>query len=522
LLILKNLVNPVQGFTGFSRIIMIANQLDFDDVQGLVRFAFGSMHQAYFYLVRIKDLAAARSWLLNAHVTTARTLAPPPTTALQVAFTVEGLNALGVPSEAIEGFAPEFLSGMAGDASRSRRLGDLGRNAPSEWRWGHPDRTPHLAIMMYGQEDEMEKCEAEFKGPSWDTAFEVLERLETSHLGEVEPFGFVDGISQPTIDWEEKRKIHGDQLQYNNVVALGEFLLGYSNEYNKYTDRPLLDPSSKSAAELLPALDQPQQKDLGRNGTYLVMRQLEQDVRGLWQFVDKATGSKPGERTRLAEAMVGRAMDGSPLVPLQDKPIDGVGEDEKDRAYNQFTYDSDPAGVRCPFGAHIRRSNPRNADFPNPVKGMISHLVQTFGFGRKSIRDDLMSPTRFHRLLRRGREYGPGLSPQDALQPKPADDPERGLHFICVNANIARQFEFVQGAWLMSTKFNGLSEESDPLMGNREPVAGCPYPAYFSIPSESGLRERRSDLPQFVTVRGGAYFFLPSLRALKYFATVGT
>ncbi len=68
--------------------------------------------------------------------------------------------------------------------------------------------------------------------------------------------------------------------------------------------------------------------------------------------------------------------------------------------YNQFTFDSDPDGVRCPLGAHARRANPRNADFPNPVKGPISHLLHTLGFGRKGLRDDLMSPTRFHRLLR--------------------------------------------------------------------------------------------------------------------------
>ena len=239
-------------------------------------------------------------------------------------------------------------------------------------------------------------------------------------------------------------------------------------------------------------------------------------------FADKAAGSIPEVRKRLAEAMVGRAMNGSPLVPVLNMPIDGVGMDEKDRAYNQFTYDTDPVGARCPLGSHIRRANPRNADFPNPVKGLISHLIQTLGFGRKGLRDDLMSPTRFHRLLRRGREFGGGMSPPDALKPKAPDDPGRGLHFICLNSNIARQFEFVQGAWLMSTKFNGLSEESDPLMGNREPVQGCPFTNTFSLPREGGLRERLNDVPQFVTVRGGAYFFLPSLRALRYFATVGS
>ncbi len=475
-------------------------EVDFDDVQGLVRFGFGGMHRACFYLVRIKDVAAARSWIAAAHVTTARTLDPPPETALQVAFTYEGLKTLGVPSEVVDAFAPEFCSGMAGDESRSRRLGDVGANAPGQWRWGGPSRLPHLAIMMYGKEGAMEQCEAEFKGPSWDVAFEVLERLTTSYLGDVEPFGFVDGVSQPVVDWEGKRKIKGDQFTYSNVVSLGEFLLGYSNEYNEYTDRPLLDPSSRGASELLPALDQPQKKDLGRNGTYLVMRQLEQDVRGFWQYMDHVSGSNPEQSKQLAEAMVGRAMDGAPLVPVQLDPIEGIGKDEKDRAYNQFTYDSDPDGVRCPFGAHIRRANPRNADFPNRVKGRISHLIQTLGFGRKAIRDDLMSPTRFHRLLRRGREYGDEQS-------------EQGLHFICLNSNIARQFEFVQGAWLMSTKFNGANDESDPLLGLTKS---------FSRPRENSLRERCNDLPQFVTVRGGAYFFLPSVRALRYFATVGS
>ena len=497
------------------------NEVEYDDIQGLVRFAFGKMDGACFYLVRIKDVSATRAWLANAHVTTARTLAPPPDTALQVAFTVDGLKALRVPDDVIAGFAPEFVAGM-GEESRSRRLGDVGENAPTKWRWGWDNRTPHLAIMMYGKKDALADCEKEFKGPTWDVAFDVLDRLGTDDLGEVEPFGFVDGISQPTIDWEGTRTIKGDQLVYSNVVSLGEFLLGYSNEYNEYTDRPLLDWDSKGATGLLPALDQPQKKDLGRNGTYIVMRQLIQDVRGFWQFADQKAESNGAERRRLAEKMIGRALDGKPLLPLQNQPIDGVGPEHKDVGYNQFTFDTDPVGVRCPMGAHVRRANPRNADFPNKVTGAISHLVQTLGFGRKGLRDDLMSPTRFHRLLRRGREYGPGLSEAKALQPPEPDEGENGLHFICINANIARQFEFVQGAWVASTKFDGMSEESDPMMGNRMPVAGCPEPNTFSIPRESGLRERCSGLPQFVTVCGGAYFFLPSLRALRYFATIGS
>jgi len=132
-----------------------------------------------------------------------------------------------------------------------------------------------------------------------------------------------------------------------------------------------------------------------------------------------------------------------------------------------------------------------------------------------------MSSVRFHRILRRGREYGPGLSPSDALVPAPPDDPERGLRFICLNANISRQFEFLQNAWLMNTKFSGLTGESDPLLGNRQPIPNCPATDGFTRQEDGGLRRHISGLPQFVTVRGGAYFFLPSLRALRYFAGAG-
>jgi deferrochelatase/peroxidase EfeB len=133
-----------------------------------------------------------------------------------------------------------------------------------------------------------------------------------------------------------------------------------------------------------------------------------------------------------------------------------------------------------------------------------------------------MSSVRFHRILRRGREYGAGLSPSDALAPAPPNDPERGLHFICLNANISRQFEFLQNAWIMNTKFSGMTGESDPLLGNREPRPGCPTTDDFVIQKADGLPRRVSRLPQFVTVRGGAYFFLPSLRALRYFADAGS
>ena len=140
---------------------------------------------------------------------------------------------------------------------------------------------------------------------------------------------------------------------------------------------------------------------------------------------------------------------------------------------------------------------------------------------RPAFHDDLIASTRFHRILRRGREYGDKITPEEALKSAPAGEAPRGLQFACLCANIGRQFEFVQNAWLMSTKFNGLTEESDPLLGNRGAVGDWPATGNFSIQREGQMTRRLTRVPQFITVRGGAYFFMPSVRALRYIARLG-
>lgn len=233
------------------------------------------------------------------------------------------------------------------------------------------------------------------------------------------------------------------------------------------------------AAALHQAEDDTSRRDLGRNGSYLVVRELQQDVRGFWRFM-ATQSTDSGAVAHLAEAMVGRRMTGQPLVPGA-RQISGV--DSGDMALNGFTYDDDKDGLRCPFGAHIRRANPRTADLPGGRQGLISRLTRMLGVFHTNLQEDLIAASRFHRLLRRGREFGRFLSPEEAMLPG-APDPASGLHFICLNANISRQFEFVQNAWLMSAKFGGLNGESDPLLGNRTPhPAGVP-------PTASGYHRR--------------------------------
>ncbi len=500
-----------------STIVSQGRSVELDDMQGLVRFGYKHLTEACFFLLRVKDPAAARAWLAQAPITRAVKVDPLPQTALQVAFTSEGLRALEVATDLCEGFSAEFVAGMASDAARARRLGDVGANDPGGWRWGAGERVPHVALLLYARSGRLAGWEQEIEAQC-AAGFVRIERLSTSDTQGLEPFGFVDGISQPQVDWERKRPVRDqDQLEYSNVSCLGEFLLGYPNEYGLYTPRPLLAPQRDPIGLLPRAEDAPDQADLGRNGCYLVIRQLRQDVQRFWRELDRQADGDADLRERLAAAMVGRRKNGEPLVgPNEESVADGASPPQS--KLNAFTYQADPQGLRCPLGAHIRRTNPRNADLPPGVRGILSRLWRMLGFIAAAREQDLVASTRFHRLLRRGRTFGAGVAPAlSATQSSPGAD--TGLYFICLVANIKRQFEFVQSAWLIGNKFAGLTAESDPLLGHRLPDPGDSPTDGFSIPQADGPDRRLSGLPQFVTVQGGAYFFLPGIRALRYLAT---
>ncbi|HCI79224.1 MAG TPA: peroxidase, partial [Ktedonobacter sp.] len=320
---------------------------------------------------------------------------------------------------------------------------------------------------------------------------EVL-RLDTVDLGDIEHFGFHDGISQPVVEGMNQ----SDTAM--NTIKAGEFLLGYRNEYGLYTDRPLLKPAL-DAKGLLPCDSSGSgNADFGRNGSYLVFRQLRQDVRGFWQFLDEATKNADGSsnvdaRIKLAAQMVGRWPGGAPLVqsPDTDEPtLAGA---------NDFVYyKTDPYGYNCPLGAHVRRAHPRDSLDPQPGS------EQSLAIDKR------------HRILRRGREYGPPVDPNELLTVKKtlAEDEDRGLHFLCVNANIARQFEFIQHTWINNPHFNGLYDDADPLLG-----VHCADGSTFTMQAQP-VRKRVTHLPRFVTVAGGAYFFMPGVKALCYLASL--
>lgn len=491
--------------------------VELDDIQGLLRSGYKHLTEACFLLLRVKDSAAARAWLAQTPVTNAVKPDRPAATALHIALTSEGLRALEVAPDLLSEFSAEFVAGMASDDARARRLGDIGANDPRGWKWGTGERIPHVAVLLYASPGQLATWEQEIEAQC-AAGFTRIERLSTSALRDEEPFGFKDGISQPQLDWDRTRPVRDqDQLKYSNVSCLGEFLLGYPNEYGLYTPRPLLAPQRDPNALLPRAEDAPDQADLGRNGCYLVFRQLHQDVPGFWRELDRQAEGDANLREQLAAALVGRKRNGDPLVELDNESV--TDNDSKQHSnQNDFTYQGDPQGLRCPLGAHIRRMNPRNADLPPGPPGLLSRLCRMLGFDSAALEQDLVASTRFHRLLRRGRSFGANLiSALSSIQSSPST--ETGLHFICLVANIKRQFEFVQSAWVMGTKFAGLTAEHDPLLGHRMPAPTGSPTDEFSIPQADGPDRRLTGLPQFVTVVGGAYFFLPGIRALRYLAT---
>lgn len=460
-------------------------KIDVADVQALVLRGHGALPACAYQLLTIDDGPRAQRFLASLVGEVASGLPGARDDALQVAFTHAGLRALGLADEALAGFSRQFIEGIVGpkdpseEAShRSRFLGDLGDSAPECWAWGGP-RTPpvHLVLMQFACDEARLARRLDERRRSFAGVTEIA-TLATSPLSSTEHFGFADGISQPAIDG-----YHQTESTLHRVKA-GEFLLGYPNEYGQLTERPLIGQKHDLRGTLPLDVAGSPKRDLGRNGTYLVFRQLRQDVPAFRAALDRLTRRPDGTpdaaaQARLSAKMVGRWPSGASLVDTPDADLAGFA------GQNEFRYHlADPGGVRCPIGAHVRRANPRDALLPKP--GTESSLAVN----------------RRHRLIRRGRNYGPPLAEgaTDAL--------DRGIMFIGVNANLSRQFEFIQHSWIGDPRFTGMQGEVDPIMGTGSSNE-------FSIPMDP-VRRRCTDLPRFVTVSGGAYLFLPGLSALRF------
>jgi Dyp-type peroxidase family len=455
----------------------VAVTLDLDDIQGLVARGYGQLKAARFTLFAAPDRLAAEallSWVLP-RVTPAGPFSADA--AWHVAYTAAGLRRLGLPSGTVDQFSAEFLGGMA-DPNRSRFLGDVEESAPWRWAWGGPQLPPIDGMLLLYAVDSatLDGLQAQLR-EQLDALGITGHELDTLEYSGTEPFNFRDGISQPIIDGLPKAAA----AQWS--VPAGEFVLGYPNGYQQLTHRPLV-PASADPHRVLPRDPAGTgAADLGRNGSYLVVRQLAQDVEAFRRYTEDITrrpdgSADPAAQLAFQARMVGRWHGGAALVKSPDRDDPRLGED------NDFGYHhTDPLGLACPVGAHVRRVNPRDSLDPAP------------GTDRSLEANDR------HRLLRRGRSYGNGNG-----------NGETGLHFMCLAGNLARQFEFVQHTWLNNPTFHGLYDDADPLVGGRHPSGGT-----FTVAARP-VRRRYRDLPQFVRTRGGGYFFLPGIAALRYLA----
>jgi len=476
-----------------------APTIDVADLQGLVARGYGRHRVARYLLLGITGAAAARRWL-GSIVDEVSSAADRPdddaTPCLNLAFTWTGLRALGLPADALATFPRPMREGMV-TTHRSRVLGDDGASEPRSWRWGGPANPEvHLMVMLFAADttaldDEHARRRAAFVADG--ALAEVAEPIDGVVLSDqgTEHFGFADGLSQPIMKgWPRStRSVHPaaapPPAKWTEVNP-GEVVLGYDDNFGKPTEGPTVATTTDQGGYLgrAPWADRGR-RHLGQGGTYVVFRQLAQDVAAFDQFVQSAGEAGGLDAELVAAKLVGRWRNGAPLVLAPERP-------DQAPAGNDFGYHVDQDGLACPLGAHIRRSNPRDASVLHPERA------------RKS--------TKNHRILRRGRSYGAPLV-DPPTRPEEAADAERGLVFICLNADIERQFEFVQHTWLGNPYFAGLYGEVDPLVGNRPDGGSFTWPA-------DPVRRQVTGIPNFVTVKGGSYFFLPGISALRYLAAL--
>jgi len=207
---------------------------------------------------------------------------------------------------------------------------------------------------------------------------------------------------------------------------------------------------------------------------------LQEHVGAFREFLH-SHGKTPEERELVAAKLMGRWRSGAPLVLAPDKDDPSLGADMQRN--NDFNYkEMDPHGYAVPLGSHCRRMNPR---------------------------DTAVNMNR-RRMIRRGATYGPPL-PEDA----PDDGLERGIAAFVICGSLIRQFEFAQNVWANDKTFHELGNERDPMIGNHDGTLD------FKIPKRP-IRKTITGLPAFTTVRGGAYFFLPGLKGLRYLSSLGS
>lgn len=513
----------------------MAKQLDLYDIQGNVCKGYGryGFPKARYCFLNFQHSSSAKAFLLQLieKITTAEPWPVSdqqdqhkikPNSTLNIGFTYSGLKSLGLPSRSLKGFPVDFTMGMK---ARSELLGDTGVSAPDNWDAIWQNNQVHAWVAINGR--DLDAIEYEFsllgdlvtqhpdgvrilsgiKGPNganlpYQDASAVFENGQPTAK---EHFGFTDGIANPYFEGcgNEKSRIPGrGKLMRDGSwqpLATGEFVLGHIDEAREYPPAP-------------------EPKLLARNGTYMVFRKLHENVDTFNSYIDQISKDFNGSRDLLMAKMAGRWPDnGAPLtlaaddeekaaldarlatIQLRIKEGDRSASREMAairKSWNDFTYHQDKAGGRCPVGAHIRRTNTRG-----------SLETQEGAFNRPGALVDR------RRLMRRGLPYG-------GIDEAKSDSGEQGIIFMSIGASIERQFEFVQQQWVNYSNDFKLGNDKDPLIGSHDGKLTDKH--IIQAPQEPSSHKQPpffcTQLPRFVETRGGDYFFLPSITALRMIA----
>jgi deferrochelatase/peroxidase EfeB len=397
-----------------------------------------------------------------------------PAACFNIGLTYEGLRALGTPTESLATFPTEFIEGMT---SRALKLGDFGCSAPKNWPlpFDNPARVHMIASIYADDAAHLDRVQHQVA-----RAFSVLGSRDGRNLSfDKVFFGFTDNISQPR--FAEIRDDPDTKKANEPIDPLGTALLGYPTRFEKLVFRV------------------PDPEVLGKNGTFNAFRVLKQDAAGFNAYLDRAANqlaAHPDVDQLLApggEALIGKGLDRlgalreivsaqmcgrwrngvpygvSPDAQWPDPPV----------SLTNFDYTGDS---RCPIGSHMRRVNPRG--------GTIVQRIANY--------------TR--RLIRRGMSYGPDFDPAHP------DDQERGLLGNFIGASLGAQFEAIMCDWLnLGLQDPDITGANDPLIG-----ANTPETSWFDLTLRNEGSIRLRGFPRFVTTRGGAYTFLPSLPAIDY------
>jgi Dyp-type peroxidase family len=432
--------------------------LDLDDIQHLLLERTPGLAGRYDFL-GFDDPAAARAFVsaMVGEVASGAAVRASPERAhwVTLAFTWSGLGALGLSDASLATFPEEFRQGMA---ARAGIIGATGKNDPSHWVGGLVGPALHALVAVFARTEAERDRRRDEHARLWDRipGLRVISSLDLAAIAPEPREHF--GYRDRLSEIPIEGSGEAPQPGSGRPIKAGEFFLGYADE-------------SGAAARL------PEPEIVAKNGSYLAYVRFEEHVAVFREFLRKH-GRTSEEQELVAAKLMGRWRSGAPLVLAPERDDPALATDLE--RTNDFDYaNMDPRGYRCPIGAHIRRMNPRDT---------VENLER-------------------RRMIRRGGTYGPPLA-EGALD----DGVERGIAAFLGCASLVRQFEFVMNVWANDPTFKGLGNERDPIIGTQDGTFDMTIP-------RRPVKKTLVGLPAFTTLRGGAYFFVPGLRALHFLAS---